>query len=176
MLSILFPRSTSLRPRAARPLAAATLGSLLLLSPAAGATLQDEDPERSADAPTAEGDAAPEREALPERPPVRTEGKLPIEWVDALEWRSIGPANMGGRITDIAVHPADPAERWLATATGGVLHTTNGGATYEHLFDAQRVSSIGAIAVAPSDPTQVWVGTGEPNPRNSVSWGDGVYA
>ena len=32
-----------------------------------------------------------------------------------------------------------------------------------------------AVAVAPSDKNIVWVGAGEANPRNSVSYGDGVY-
>ena len=35
--------------------------------------------------------------------------------------------------------------------------------------------SIGDVCVAPSDRNIVWVGTGENNPRNSVSYGDGVY-
>src|SRR5262249_3034585 len=34
---------------------------------------------------------------------------------------------------------------------------------------------IGTVAVSQSDPKIVWVGTGENNPRNSVSYGDGVY-
>ncbi|MEZ6018214.1 MAG: PDZ domain-containing protein [Planctomycetota bacterium] len=112
---------------------------------------------------------------LPARGPKSVEGSLPKEWVETLSWRSIGPANMGGRITDIAANPDDPAEYWIGTATGGVVYTNNRGTDYEHQFGDQRVSSIGAIAVAPSDPKQVWVGTGEANPRNSVSWGDGVY-
>ncbi len=118
---------------------------------------------------------APEQKPLPARPPKTVEGALPKEWTEAFEWRSIGPATMGGRITDIAVNPNDASEYWIATATGGVVYTKNRGIDYDHQFQEQRVSSIGAIAVAPSDPTQVWVGTGEPNPRNSVSWGDGVY-
>ncbi|MDA7979030.1 MAG: hypothetical protein MPJ50_09715 [Pirellulales bacterium] len=35
--------------------------------------------------------------------------------------------------------------------------------------------AIGDAAVAPSDPNILWVGTGEHNPRNSVSYGDGIY-
>ena len=35
--------------------------------------------------------------------------------------------------------------------------------------------SLGDVCVAPSDKNIVWVGTGEHNPRNSVSYGDGVY-
>ncbi|MCH9057755.1 MAG: PDZ domain-containing protein, partial [Planctomycetes bacterium] len=96
-------------------------------------------------------------------------------WADAFQWRSIGPANMGGRITDISVYEADPTIYYVATASGGLLKTTNNGVTYEHQFDDQATVSIGAVAVAPSDPDIVWVGTGEANPRNSVSWGDGVY-
>src|SRR5262249_28263054 len=53
--------------------------------------------------------------------------------------------------------------------------TTNHGTTFEHLFDHEATVSIGDVAVSQSDPKIVWVGTGENNPRNSVSYGDGVY-
>ncbi len=103
------------------------------------------------------------------------EGTLPADWVKALTWRCIGPAAMGGRITDLAVFEADPTTYWVATASGGLLKTTNNGVTFEHQFDKEATVSIGAVAVAPSDKNIVWVGTGEANPRNSVSFGDGVY-
>ena len=112
----------------------------------------------------------------PKKPRLKpAEGTLPIEWVDGLRWRSIGPANMGGRVTDIAVHPTDSSRYWIGTAGAGVLRTTNNGVSYDHLFSQEGTSSIGALAVAPSNPEVIYVGTGEPNPRNSVSWGDGVY-
>lgn len=100
---------------------------------------------------------------------------LPKGWLDALKWRSIGPANMGGRIVSVAVVPNDPSTYYVATASGGLLKTKNNGVTFSHLFDRQGVVSIGDVAVSPSDPNIVWVGTGENNPRNSVSYGDGVY-
>lgn len=103
------------------------------------------------------------------------DGTLPADWVKALKWRSIGPAGMGGRITDIAVYEADPCVYWIATASGGLLKTTNNGTTFEHQFDREGSVSVGAVTVAPSDRNVVWVGTGENNPRNSVSYGDGVY-
>src|SRR6185295_11011549 len=53
--------------------------------------------------------------------------------------------------------------------------TINNGSTFTHKFDKESTVSIGAVAVAPSDRNIVWVGTGEANPRNSVSFGDGVY-
>ncbi|HEY3242708.1 MAG TPA: hypothetical protein VGM03_05080, partial [Phycisphaerae bacterium] len=99
---------------------------------------------------------------------------LPAEWVKTFEWRCIGPANMGGRITALAVYEKDPSTWWVATASGGLLKTTNNGITFEHQFDRESTVSIGDVAVAQSDPKIVWVGTGECNPRNSVGWGEGV--
>lgn len=102
-------------------------------------------------------------------------GALPEAWVKTLTWRCIGPAAMGGRIVALAVNEADPCTYWVATASGGLLKTTNNGITFEHQFDKETTVSIGDVCVAPSDPNIVWVGTGENNPRNSVSYGDGVY-
>jgi len=100
---------------------------------------------------------------------------IPAAWVNQFQWRSIGPATMSGRITGIAVSEADPSTFWVATASGGLVKTTNNGISYEHQFDREATVSIGAVAVAPSNKEVVWVGTGENNPRNSVSFGDGVY-
>jgi photosystem II stability/assembly factor-like uncharacterized protein len=88
--------------------------------------------------------------------------------------RNIGPANMGGRIVDLAVVEKNPDTYYVAAATGGVWKTTDGGSTWAPLTD-HFSCSIGAVAVSQSNPDVVWVGTGEANPRNSVTWGDGVY-
>src|SRR6185503_8244096 len=101
--------------------------------------------------------------------------KFDIEKFKPLEWRSIGPANMGGRISDIAAVESDPARMFLATATGGVWKTQNMGATWTPVFDKEAVSSTGAVAVFQPKPDIVWVGTGEANNRNSSGWGRGVY-
>jgi photosystem II stability/assembly factor-like uncharacterized protein len=108
-------------------------------------------------------------------PAAAVDGTIPAEWIKAINWRSIGPANMGGRITAISVYEADPSTYWVATASGGLVKTINNGITFEHQFDHEATVSIGDICVAPSDRNIVWVGTGEANPRNSVSYGDGVY-
>jgi photosystem II stability/assembly factor-like uncharacterized protein len=92
-----------------------------------------------------------------------------------LEWRSIGPANMGGRIADVEGVPGDPNIIYVASASGGLWKTTNGGITWKPIFERQGTMSIGDIALAPGNPDVVWVGTGETNVRNSVSFGDGVY-
>src|SRR5438034_9210884 len=87
----------------------------------------------------------------------------------------IGPANKSVRITTVAVYKADPSTYMFATASCGLLKTENNGITLTHQFDKEATVSIGDVAVAPSDKNIVWVGTGESNPRNSVSYGDGVY-
>ncbi len=95
--------------------------------------------------------------------------------LDAFGFRSLGPANMGGRIVDLAVDPATPSTFFLAAATGGIWRTENAGTTFEPVFQGLGTGSFGAVAVAPSRPADVWVGTGEGLPRNSVTYGDGVY-
>ncbi|MBK7600046.1 MAG: hypothetical protein IPJ07_16585 [Acidobacteria bacterium] len=92
-----------------------------------------------------------------------------------LRWRSIGPANMGGRVTDIAGIPGNPDIYYVAGANGGIHKTINGGVTFRPIFENQEVYSIGALAIAPSDNEVLWVGTGEGDPRNSASFGNGVY-
>ena len=55
-----------------------------------------------------------------------------------IAWRSIGPANMGGRVADIAGIPGDPKTFYVAPANGGLFKTTNGGLTFRSIFDAAR--------------------------------------
>jgi photosystem II stability/assembly factor-like uncharacterized protein len=96
-------------------------------------------------------------------------------FIDALPARCLGPANMGGRVVDVAVVESHPATLYVATASGGLWKTTNHGTTWAPVFERETTVSLGAVAVAPSNPDVVWVGTGEANPRNSVAWGNGVY-
>jgi photosystem II stability/assembly factor-like uncharacterized protein len=92
--------------------------------------------------------------------------------------RAIGPTSVGGRIDDFAVGrtPGKPDAVYVASASGGVFKSTNGGVTWAPVFDkVDAMMSIGAIAVSKSNANIVWVGTGEANTRQSSSWGDGVY-
>ena len=76
-------------------------------------------------------------------------------------WRSIGPANMGGRVDDIAVDESNPSTIYIGLAGGGVWKTTNNGTTWTPIFDEYQISSIGDIAIAPSNSDILYVGTGE---------------
>src|SRR5262249_43095731 len=93
----------------------------------------------------------------------------------SFRWRSIGPASMGGRIDDITAVESNPFVIYVGFATGGGWKTVNNGTTWEPIFEVYQTSSIGDIAVCQSDPNIVWVGTGEPNNRQSASFGDGIY-
>ena len=102
----------------------------------------------------------------------------PSQEMDALRrltFRNIGPTNQAGRVSVIVGVPGDPMTFYVAGANGGVFKTTNGGTTWKPIFDNQHVLSIGEIALAPSNPDIIYVGTGEENPRNNASFGDGVY-
>ena len=97
------------------------------------------------------------------------------EALSTMEWRAIGPANMGGRVSAIQGVPGNPRIFWVGGADGGVFKTTNGGTTFEEQFTDQPVYSVGALALAPSDHNVLWLGSGEGDPRNSTSYGNGVY-
>jgi hypothetical protein len=92
-----------------------------------------------------------------------------------LDLRCLGPARMGGRVIDLAVVESRPSTFYVATASGGLWKTVNGGTTFAPVFESERTVSLGDVEIAPSDPKILWVGTGEANNRNSTSWGNGVY-
>jgi photosystem II stability/assembly factor-like uncharacterized protein len=92
-----------------------------------------------------------------------------------LSWRSIGPAIAGGRVAAVAGTPQNDQLYYIGTAGGGVWKSENGGETWEPAFEKQRVSAIGAVDIDPTNEKVVWAGTGEANPRNNVSYGDGLY-
>ncbi|MEM7413957.1 MAG: hypothetical protein AAF389_00585 [Gemmatimonadota bacterium] len=95
----------------------------------------------------------------------------------SIPWQHLGPTNISGRATDVAV--AEPRGQtytiYVAGAAGGVWKTDNEGVTWENVFDEEITASIGDVAIAPSDPQQVWVGTGEANIFRSSHAGAGIY-
>jgi len=93
-----------------------------------------------------------------------------------VKWQSVGPTNISGRATDIAVADGGGARRiYAAYATSGVWATDDNGATWQPLFENFPSTSIGDIAVAPASPGVVWVGTGEANIFRASMPGVGVY-
>ncbi|MCJ7582041.1 MAG: hypothetical protein MUP98_16135 [Candidatus Aminicenantes bacterium] len=93
------------------------------------------------------------------------------------KWSHIGPTNVSGRCTDLAV--VTPKGKnftiYVATASGGVWKTVNEGTTWEPIFEHEASASIGDIALAPSNQDIIWVGTGEANIFRSSQNGAGIY-
>jgi photosystem II stability/assembly factor-like uncharacterized protein len=90
-------------------------------------------------------------------------------------FRSIGPANMMGRVDDIEGAEKDTMIVYAGFATGGLWKSTDGGSHWLPLFENMPNESIGSIGIAPSNPDVVYVGMGEGNNRQSASIGDGVW-
>ncbi|MBL6668664.1 MAG: glycosyl hydrolase [Flavobacteriaceae bacterium] len=94
---------------------------------------------------------------------------------EGLKFRSIGPALMSGRISDIVIHPNNENVWYVTVGSGGVWKTENAGTTWNSLFDKQVSYSIGCITLDPRNPEIVWVGTGENVGGRHIGYGDGIY-
>jgi photosystem II stability/assembly factor-like uncharacterized protein len=95
--------------------------------------------------------------------------------VSAFRWRTIGPANFMGRLSDVQGIPSPSKTIYVAAAGGGIWKSGNNGITWRPIFDDKDVVSMGMLAISKTDTNTVWAGTGEPNSRNSIEPGGGVY-
>ncbi len=105
----------------------------------------------------------------------RDRGGLRPSHPGPLAFEYMGPPS-SGRFISVAGIPGNDQVYYLGSASGGVWKTADGGDTFQPLFDAEDVQSVGALAVAPSDPSVIWAGTGEAFAvRDADIMGDGVY-
>ncbi|HDZ41910.1 MAG TPA: hypothetical protein ENH59_09580 [Bacteroidetes bacterium] len=95
--------------------------------------------------------------------------------LNVFKLRGIGPALTSGRLSDLAVNPDNHSGFYVAASAGGLWKTTNGGVTFEPIFDDQGSYSIGCLAMDPCNHNVIWAGTGENNNQRSVSYGYGLY-
>lgn len=94
-----------------------------------------------------------------------------------VKWQFLGPVNISGRCTDVAVvaPKGDNYTVYVASASGGVWKSVNEGTSWEAVFDREATASIGDIALDPENAETVWVGTGEANIFRSSMAGAGIY-
>lgn len=90
-------------------------------------------------------------------------------------WASAGPANVGGRVTAIVVHPTDADRLWIGAADGGVWSSSDAGRTWKALWAHQESLAIGALAIDPKNPNILYAGTGEANSSADSYPGVGIY-
>ena len=124
---------------------------------------------------------SPKPDAAPESKPEATAaggsaaGAINEDQLQALQWRNIGPFN-GGRGTTVVGHPTDPMVFWFGHSSGGLWKTEDAGAYWMPVGEGQfKYASVGAMALYEKNPDIMYVGLGEPQLRQSVSWGDGMY-
>lgn len=92
----------------------------------------------------------------------------------ALEWRFIGPMT-GTRGSVVLGHPTE-SNVFYHGAGNGLWKTEDAGIYWMPVGDDYfKSGNIGAMEISESNPDIMYVGMGEPQMRNNVSWGDGVY-
>ncbi len=96
--------------------------------------------------------------------------------LSALEFRSLGPGLVTGRISDIAIDPNDSNVWYVASSFGGLWKTTNRGITFEPIFDQPGAAfTLCCVVVDPNNSDIVWLGTGENTSQRSAHFGTGLY-
>ena len=91
------------------------------------------------------------------------------------EWVTQGPGNIGARINTVKVHPTDENIIYAGFSDGGIFKTTDGGTTWNPIFDGQAFLSIGDIELDPQNSDIVYVGTGDLNISGYPFIGDGLH-
>ncbi len=90
-------------------------------------------------------------------------------------WELAGPTNVGGRITDLAIHTDDLSTIYIGGASGGIFKSTDSGDSWEQVFEDAATISIGDLAIDPNNPDIIYAGTGESNSSSYSFLGDGIY-
>ena len=102
-------------------------------------------------------------------------GGLDADLLKGIQFRSLGPGFVTGRIADIEIDPKDPNVWYVATAFGGLWKTVNRGISFEPIFDEGPSFTLCCVVIDPRNSSVIWLGTGENHSQRSAHFGDGVY-
>jgi hypothetical protein len=91
-------------------------------------------------------------------------------------WTSLGPTNINGRITTIAIDPNNN-QHIFATTVGGVWRSFDGARRWERASDDFLTGVCACVAVNPGNGNEVLVGTGDPNYATAFrsAGGNGIW-
>ncbi len=100
-------------------------------------------------------------------------------------WQMLGPSPMtmlnwtmgrvAGRTSALAVDPRNDDVLYLATGSGGLWKSADGGGFWVELFGAIGTQAIGALHLEPGNPDHLWVGTGDRTQSCTGYFGQGLY-
>ncbi|MGB5498300.1 MAG: glycosyl hydrolase, partial [Maribacter sp.] len=105
----------------------------------------------------------------------KTESIWDEKTFEGLKFRSIGPAFMSGRLSDIAIDPANENVWYAAVSSGGLWKTINAGTTWKPMTDKESFYATGCVTIDPLNSGVVWLGTGENNGGRHIGVGHGVF-
>lgn len=90
---------------------------------------------------------------------------------------SLTQTPVSGRVTSVAIDPANANILYVGAAQGGVYKSTNGGASWTRLMDGAMTLAVGALELDPTDATgnTLLIGSGEANFSGDSYAGLGVY-
>ncbi len=77
-------------------------------------------------------------------------------------WISVGPTNINGRVTSIAIDPSN-AQRIFAASVGGLWRSTTGGRRWQRVSDDFLATVFASVAVNPANGNEAFAGGGDPN-------------
>jgi len=98
----------------------------------------------------------------------------PLEKVsNACTWVSLGPTNINGRVTGIAIDSKN-GRRIFATSVGGIWRSDDGGRRWQRVSDDFLSTIFASIALNPGNSSEVYAGTGDPNYHDPSS-GSGIW-
>ncbi len=101
--------------------------------------------------------------------------RLNADLLKPLEFRTLGPGLVTGRVQDIAIDPVNTNIWYVASAFGGLWKTENRGVTFEPVFDNGGSFTLCCVVIDPKNSNVVWLGTGENTSQRSAHFGDGLY-
>ena len=90
-------------------------------------------------------------------------------------WEDQGPGNIGGRVNALAIDPNNDNVMYIGYARGGIYKTTDGGITWNSIFDQFTYLAISDIRIDPDNTDIIYIGTGDENISHYPGIGNGVY-
>jgi hypothetical protein len=82
-------------------------------------------------------------------------------------WTSVGPTNVPGRVTGIAIDPANN-QRIFITTVGGIWRSMTGGRQWQRVSDSIVAGVVGSVAI---NGSEILVGGGDSDRSNNYSGG-----